>query len=326
MKRTTGSAVRFISGTLMAVLIAVLGTGCAGKRVDHDVLSTVRKVGILSITIDKLGKQPSDDEVMQSTVDYAARMYAEALSNRPEWKLVPLTYKEAAFRDFLKPPVVPQKPQASTFMERIQQINESIEANFNVERFIRDDSAKYLVAADMPLIPYGFLERMIGKKPPVQPAKPKNMNDLKLDLTRKIGDLAAKLNLDGLLVIYLRTGIYSSGMGDVNVFWNDRALDTVRMEPTLVLVSREGRTAVDLGYPVIGHGSTKNASMPIYKVEGHRGAGISIGGKSKQPDEAKFPIDLKDPGGKVQRDLYALTDLALRDFLKRLDKELTQKK
>src|SRR5574341_1481394 len=298
MSGIKGTAIRCASWVVLAAMIAAIGTGCAAK-VNRDVLMNTKKVGILSITISKLGTQATDDEVMQNTVNYTARLYADALSKRPEPK---------------------------SFMEKIQQINENLEASFNTENLVKTDSARYLGASGMPIIPYSYLEKLIGKKQPEQPIKPKDMNGIKLDLARKIGELAGKLNLDGLLVIYLRTGIYSSAGSDINVMWGERALDTVRMEPTLVLVSRDGRAAIDLGYPVIGHGSTKNAGMPIYKVEGHRGASLRIGGsKSHKPDEPKFPIDLKDPGGKVQRDLYALADLALKDFSKKLDKELENK-
>jgi hypothetical protein len=55
----------------LAVIAALFVTGCAGM-VNHDVLMNVKKVGILSITIDKIGTQSTDDEVMQSTIDYAS--------------------------------------------------------------------------------------------------------------------------------------------------------------------------------------------------------------------------------------------------------------
>ncbi len=314
---------KFASWVSAVTLLALLGMGCAAK-VNHEVLMNTKKVGILSITIDKLGTQATDDEVMQNTVNYAAPLYVDALSKRPEWKLVPLTYREAAFQDFLTPPVLPNRPEPKTFMEKIQRINEDLEASFNTENLVKKDSAKYLGAANMPIIPYSFLESLIGKKQPEHPTKPQDMNGIKLDMARKIGQLATKLNLDGLLVIYLRTGIYSSVGIDVAV--GNRAMDTVRMEPTLVLVSRNGKTAIDMGPPVIGHGSTKNAGMPIYKLSGFKGIGMATGGKkTSTPDAAKYPIDLKDPNGKVQKDMYALTDLALRDFMKTLDKTLEKK-
>src|SRR5574341_2551357 len=146
MSGIKGTAIRCASWVVLAAMIAAIGTGCAAK-VNRDVLMNTKKVGILSITISKLGTQATDDEVMQNTVNYTARLYADALSKRPEWKLVPITYKEAAFLDFLKPPVLPKRPEPKSFMEKIQQINENLEASFNTENLVKKDSAQYLGAS-----------------------------------------------------------------------------------------------------------------------------------------------------------------------------------
>lgn len=327
MRGIKGTAAKCASLVVLAAMIAVLGTGCAAK-VNRDVLMNVKKVGILSITVDKLGTQATDDEVMQSTVNYAARVYADALSKRPEWKLVPLTYKEAAFRDFLNPAAAQKKSdgkEATGFMASIKKINDDLQAAMSVENLAKKQSVYYLGASDMPIIPY----KMIGKTRATTTQKgnvqvKEDWSQVQKEMAVKVGRLATKLNLDGLIVIYLKTGIYSSA--GIDLIGGERALETVRMDPTLVLVSRDGRTAIDMGEPVIDAMTTKNAGMPIYKVEGHRGGTLRIGGsKSPKPTEAKFPIDLKDPGGKCQRDLYALTDLALRNFSKKLDTELIVK-
>jgi hypothetical protein len=327
MKEIKGTAAKCASRVVLAAMIAVLGTGCAAK-VNRDVLMNVKKVGILSITVDKLGTQATDDEVMQNTANYAARVYADALSKRPEWKLVPLTYKEPAFRDFLKPAAAQKKPdgkEATGFMASIKRINDDLQAAMSVENLAKKQSVYYLGASDMPIIPYkmiGKTRSTISQNGNVQVKE--DWSQVRKEMATKIGELATRLNLDGLIVVYLRTGIYSS-VG-IDVVGGERALETVRMDPTLVLVSRDGRTAIDMGEPVIDAMTTKNAGMPIYKVAGHRGGTLVIGGsKSPKPDEAKFPIDLKDPGGKVQRDFYALTDLALKNFSNKIDKELTVK-
>jgi hypothetical protein len=72
--------------------------------------------------------------------------------------------------------------------------------------------------------------------------------------------------------------------------------------------------------PVIDDFAAGNAGIPIYKAEGHRGGTITLG-KSRN----NFPIDLKDPKGEVQKDLYALTDASRSQFMKKLDKELSGK-
>jgi hypothetical protein len=330
MNGTKGiKTLRFVSWVAAVAVIAVLaGTGCAAK-VNRDVLMTVKKVGILSVTIDKMGTQTTDDEVMQSTVNYAARRYADALANRPEWKLVPLSaYKDnPQFRDFLKVPVAQKKPtggkEATGFAAVLNKLNTGWQSAMTLESFAQRESSHYLGASDMPIIPYKMIGKAQATSSTSQTKKgsmqvKEDWSSLQKEMCAKVGELATKLKLDGLMVIYLHTDIRQTvGIG---VTLGERGNDTVRMDPTLVLVSKDGKTAIDMGEPVIDALTTSNASVPLYKAEGHQGGTINMG--TNRPG---YIIDLKDPKGKVQKDLYELTDDALKDFMKDLDKELTKK-
>ena len=119
-------------------------------------------------------------------------------------------------------------------------------------------------------------------------------------------------------MIYLRTTRYSTG--GVEVVRGERANGNVKMAATMTLISRDGKVAIDMGQPLIDDFAAGNAGMPIYKAKGHRGGTVTLG-KSR----SNFPIDLKDPKGEVQKDLYALTDAARSQFMKKLDKELSGK-
>jgi hypothetical protein len=318
---------RYASGVALAAMIAVLGTGCAAK-VNRDVLSSIKRVGILSITIDKLGTQATDDEVMQSTLNYAARLYADGLSKRPEWKLVPLTYRDnASFRDFLAEPVAKKQPtgnkEATGFAAVLGKLSDEAEAAFSTENLVKKESTHYLGASDMPIVPYKVIENAPATSSSTHTKKgsrevEEDWSGVQKEMRARVGQLATKLNLDGLIVIYLRTTTYSTG--GVEVIRDGRANGNVKMAATMALISRDGKVAIDFGMPVIDDFAAGNASMPIYKAEGQRGGKITLGKSSNN-----FPLDLKDPKGNVQKDLYALTDAALSQFMKKLDKELSGK-
>ncbi len=101
----------------------------------------------------------------------------------------------------------------------------------------------------------------------------------------KIGELATKLNLDGLIVIFLQTGIRRAGE---NITWGGRGLDTIKMEPALILVTRDGKVAIDTGARTIDDLSPSNAGVPLYKVD-------SKGGSFGFTKERNGIIDLKEP-------------------------------
>ena len=293
-----------------AVLAVLSVTGCAGggKLVNRDVLVNVKKVGILSITINKMGTQPTDDEVMQATINYASRQYADVLGKRPEWKLVQLSYKDAPIRDFLKRPPSSKKQKTG---------NEAAETA-PVEDVAPDQMKYYLAAHNMPLIPCNMLwppyedDSTVTVKSEGVPY----LLDYRKELLPRIGQLAARLKLDGLIVVFLQAGIRPTVKADVNV--EDRGNDTLRMEPAMILVSRDGKVAIDTGAPAINPFSPGSSGVPLYRLEYAKT--IKFG--SKGPNRM---IDLKDPKGKVQKDLFALTDVAFTQFTRKLNNQLEKK-
>ncbi len=302
---------RFSLWVATLAVIAVLSvTGCAGggKMVNHDVLMNVKKVGILSIAINKMGTQPTDDEVMQSTINYASRQYTDVLANRPEWKMVPLNYGDANIQDFLKRSPARKKQKSG---------NEAT-GGAAIENVAPDQMRHYLAAQNMPLIPCNMLwppyvdDSTVSMKGEGVPDLP----EYRKELLPKIGELAAKLNLDGLIIVFLQAGIRPTVKVDVNVA--DRGNDTLRMEPAMILVSRNGTVAIDTGAPAINPISPGKSSVPLYRLEYAKT--IKFG--SKGPNRI---IDLKDPKGTVQKDLFALSDVAFTQFTRRLDKQLAKK-
>ncbi len=86
----------------------------------------------------------------------------------------------------------------------------------------------------------------------------------------------------------------------------------------MILVTRDGKVAIDTGEPSINPLSPGNPGVPLYRLEYAKT--IQFG--SKGPNRI---IDLKDPKGKVQKDLFALSDTAFSKFTKKLNEQLSQK-
>ena len=329
-RRTSRAAVVV---TAMAILAL---TACGPAKVNWDVLMNVKKVGILTVVIDKVGAQPTDDEVIQATVNYATGLYADALARRTEWRLVPFSaYREnPEFRNLLSPGAggrakAAQKPAnaegegsglKSAFSKFAMRLAESASGG-SLEESVSKESKRYLAGPGMPVIPYVNIGPVINET-----TTKGNMTiertvqgNYREELFVKIGALAGKLNLDGFIVLYLHTGIRST-VG-ATVIGGDRGNDTIRMVPTMILVSKDGKAAIDMGTPVMDAIATSNMAVPLYKKE------YDAGGKHKDRDGRRFSlvIDLQDPKGKVKKDFFELTDDALKDFMKGLDKALTKK-
>jgi hypothetical protein len=202
-------------------------------------------------------------------------------------------------------------------------LSDEVQAAYSLEKLVKKESVHYLGASDMPIVPYKLIENAPAPSSSTSSRRvsreaAEDLSGEQQEMRARAGRLATKLNLDGLIVIYLRTTRYSTG--GVEVVRGERANGNVKMAATMTLISRDGKVAIDMGQPLIDDFAAGNAGIPIYKAEGHRGGTVTLG-KSRN----NFPIDLKDPKGEVQKDLYALTDAARSQFMKKLDKELSGK-
>lgn len=320
------------AAAVLAAMAALVLTACGPAKVNWDELTKVKKVGILTVTVNKMGEQPSDDEVMQATVDYAAGLYADALARRTEWKLVPFSsYRDNPdFRNLLSPgaggsaksaaPEGEGAGLAGAFSKLAMRLAEKASGG-SLEESVSKESKRYLAASGMPIIPYANIGPVIVEKTTKGSMTMEKtvQGNYREELFAKIGTLAGKLNLDGFIFLYLRTNMHST-VG-LTVISGDRGNNTIRMVPTMILVTKDGKAAIDTGTPVMDDLATSNMAVPVYKKQ------YDAGGQLKERDGRRFSlvIDLKDPKGKVQKDLFELTDDALKDFMKSLNKELTKK-
>ena len=284
---------------LLAVVAAAPLAACAPHKVDTQQVATIKKIGILSVSIDRIGTAPSDLTVLQRAVDAAPADYEAALKvANPGWEVVPLgTYKDnVAFSHFLAPdsPVLAEQGQKDTRMQfTAKLLNAEGGPTGMVERWIQPQSAGLVGATGLPLIPY-VAARPQGTTATTQSGKmttttnDQGMHDYFL---KSVGALADKLGVDALAIVYLHTEIKAT-VG-INTIVNGRGIDSIRMKPTLVVVDKAGKAAIDLGEPVIDDLTQRAAGAPVYRVTGPTNAPTMV-------------IDLADPQGKVLPDFQEL--------------------
>lgn len=308
----------------------VLLAGCAHTKINQEELAQVKRVGLLSVTLDKLDAEPSNVQVLQQLVEQAANQYAVALGKSTHWELVAPTAYQAnpALSDFNQ---VATSKIFHAVLEEMAQSGELPPADAaNAMRYMKarltgnkaelaqiaEDSigpaaqqlaaildqkrASYVAARGLAFVPYIVLRPDNGQSNTVairagnnqRQSPEERLRDVEL---RAIGKLTQALGLDAMAVVYSRTAIQAT-VG-ANVYVNGRGLDTVRMGPTVLLVNRDGKVVVDLGFSSLDQLPYSRMSVPVYRI-------VNPGAPLAQRQHA---LDLNDPERKVPS---ALADLS----------------
>src|SRR5438270_11439536 len=236
-----GPSMRIRVPILAAVAAAALPLAACMHKVDTQQVATIKRIGILSVSIDKIGSSPSDFAVIQRAVDSAPADYEAALKTaNAGWEVVPLaSYKDnPAYKDFLAAdsPVLTEQGQKDTRMQFTAKLLKADGGPTGmVIRWVQTQSGGVLGATGMPLVPY-VAARPQGTTMQTQQGKmtttsnDQGMHDYFL---KSVGALADKLGLDALAVVYLHTEIKAT-VG-INTIVNGRGIDSIRMKPTMVV-------------------------------------------------------------------------------------------
>jgi hypothetical protein len=323
-------------GTLAVAALTLVS--CAHSKVNKQLMSDVKKVGILSISVDKLGRSDADFEVVRRSADFATEEYGKLFAMNPRWEFVPPSKYQShpAFRSFSTSPIVRaqlqkmleqgklkpadvasamryMKAQLSGNKEEMQAVlAESIPAAaMQLQNILESKRQPYVSARSLAFIPYdavkpeGASQTFTVKMG--DGADEKNPEETLRDLLYAcVGQLATELGLDALAIIHERASITSTvGIG---VTIGDRGLDTIRMGSTVMFINREGQKVVDMGYPNLDALAHSRMGVPVYRKTGDR---------SKE-------LDLNDPKGKVLTELNGLTGDAALGLMKDMENELAK--
>src|SRR5687767_9139023 len=92
------------------LVVLVFAGGCAGKF-KRELVAKTKSVGILSLTVDRIGEDAGSAEVMQSVAASAIGEYEQRLAQAWSWRVVPSEQlrsnaKYASFADLARSEIV----------------------------------------------------------------------------------------------------------------------------------------------------------------------------------------------------------------------------
>lgn len=321
---------------LAAAALSSLLVSCAHQAVNRDALASVKRVGVVSVVIDRLAAGPNDEPILRAAADRAVQLVDGTLARRSEWTVVPASQLKQHPRCVALAEVRPQSA-AETRASDMKAVGTALLSMLKTGRAAAQPAgellsqvparsgSRYVPASGMPVLPWTAFESArhgdgssFGSSQQKAPP-PEYPDDARESLRKEAGKLAEELGLDAVAFVYLKTAIRST-VG-INTIVNGRGIDTVRMAPTMVVIAKDGSVVLDLGDHAIDAITQGRAGVPIYAVVYDRN------GAHKDRDGRRFSLvaDLADPKGKVREEMIALVDEAIPDLAKGFDKLLAAK-
>lgn len=316
-------------------LLAVVLSGCGGGEIKKDAIAQIKKVGILSISVQKVPGMPSNDEVTQAVANYALKATEFSMKKITSFKVIPVaTYyknpdyayagtmaKAAGVQAFLKQKADSEPNFAAgaamvgatdaasalkAYMSGGQMDNNTAMAKFSELFQKKIDSHKEVLvgAAGMPFLPYSIFtdvnDNSIKTTVSYGNAQPKDEEAVFKDVIK--ADVAAvckKLGLDAMAMVFVYTEV--PGIGNLHVISNGRIMGRIKMDMTMLLIDKNGDIVADLGMRVMDDLAPSKMALPTHKI-------LSYNGKMVGKAEA----DLKDPKGEIQKAMTELTAVSAK--------------
>ncbi len=315
----------------MGVLLAgaILLSGCSGTQVNKEALVAMKKVGLCTVTLDKLG-QPSSNNlaVTQEAADYALKRYDQVLKGVTSFTYVPRARYQSVnglrtMTDFKNNTVIKtmmknnkgQAAAAALMMKLMGKGQGGSSEEVIADSFQKDYdqvAENELAANTCPDVPYRLFkdsqEGVVQHKVSYGNASQSSENKIKKVMLDSVAQACKDAGLDGMMVIWNKALAFKTVKG-VNVV-NMRMMRTngsIRLNPTLLLVDKNGQVVVDLGWPVLDDLSPTKMSIPMFivvpkdKRTHHRHLKLRDVVTTNE-------IDLKDPKGEATKALHALID------------------
>lgn len=341
-----------MSRNRMAVLAMALSlSACAHSTVNGEKLASVKRIGLLAVVIDRVAPTPADEAVLRAAADRGVVALEAALAQSGRFEVVPSasyrsnpefaamsdvnrstfvraevkrlvdTGKMVSAEDQLAPLLALLKKKDATAAEQPKE-DRTVRFTRELQAEVERAGRPYVAATGMPVFPYAALDprkaSSISQNRNASPEYPENVREI---LRVSTGALAERLGLDAMAVVYLRSAVRATVGVNVISTSTGRANDTIRMEPGLLLIAKDGTPLVDLEARPIDAITTGRAAVPVYRVEYGPNGDHVLGGK-----RFSLVLDLADPRGVVRTEYEALVDKAVSGFVADLDKKLAAPK
>lgn len=310
--------------------ISALIAGCGSKvlTVDKNLLSQTKRIGIISVVMDRAGGDSAPNiEIREKILEHAMQTYQKAIADTMGWDVVPMG--QFADHPALKAMVnIPKNPETLSFLmdlankNQLPLDNEAILAQAIISAMSGDnskmgdakknavmESAKeiqtkivgqaaknYQGIKGLPTITHGMAS--------LEGSGKNHASAYRAIFRKNIATLCRDKHLDGVAVIHIRSDI--SKFGDVNVIVDEgRTKGIIKINPTLVFIASNGQTLLLMGFPTMDDLAPMDMGPPIYI------------GKPGTPD---FRPDFKDKAGRVLAAFNALVDKTSAKLMGRVKK------
>ena len=315
--------------------------GCSAKVMKKDALRNVSRVGVLSVSVNKIKPDTKGNaSVLKAAADKTRMSLEKYLKSMAGYRVVSAA-RMARYKTYRYAGRVSKLPGAVNYAKKEAEINPQFAGQFAVEgkasmadvfstilrgeltdsqreqavvNFMKVSQKKlnaynkhFVTAAGMPFIPYHIFnenERGVVKVEVKAGDAKKERNYMKEMMLEGIGGLCKKFGLDAMVVAYVETE--APPLGSMRVISGKRALGYVGLDTTLVMIDKNGKIIADTGWK---QDKPAKHSLPMYRVTKWR-----VSGKHRTIKEAV--TDLTDAKGSIKRQLLELAEETTRGAVK----------
>ena len=309
--------VRMFAGIVCA---GVLAAPVHAVEVNKGVLKKIQKAAIAGFTLDNVGgtaNKASDDKFVREAVEYAFASYNKGITALAKWELVnaPDTsdlekqlsdlksskiavgvLDKLAMANKLPVEIKPEEMMElsmATMMgnqEKMEALKGKLisQSVSQLQDELNAARSAIVWANGLSGIPYMLICDMKRND-----SKSSALNEILVEL---IKDYCAKNGLDGVLIVHLAS--LTGEPKDIRVIvQGNRVMSSFKMNPTMVVLSKEGKIGFDLGAPRMDDLAPIKWAVPIFIGDAVQGGAFT-----------NIRKDLADPAGKALAEYKELID------------------
>ncbi|MEI7641336.1 MAG: hypothetical protein WCJ46_07535 [bacterium] len=338
---------KIIFSVSVLFVLALVFSSCSGASIKKDAMSEIKRVGLLSVTIEKVEPQSVNNiAVMQAVANYSAKAVEYYMKTVTSFTLVPY-YSYANVPDYKYASTFANSPGTQAYLKNKAETDPDFvmkaslanttdiaqafgnafrgvsnagdkgkaitNATTMAQEYLDGGKKTMLAAAYMPFLPYNIFNDKDPNTTTIRIGNTANEdsgnNNLKQMLFSNVETLCTKLNLDAMLVVYVFTQVPE--MSNVRIISKDRVLGDLKLDMTLLIINRHGEIVADLGRPAMDDLAPNKRFMPVHLI-------TSMAGKMVKTSV----IELKDSEGKVFKNFCQLSLEASSKMITELRKTL----
>jgi len=319
---------------LLFVLLSstFLVTGCVSTKPDTAALKAMKKVALVTITLERVGKGPENDPVLKSAAGFANTVYRQELATIPQWQIVDASGIAELDRHFSDIGSSAIAKSVLTELADQNQLNVNLDnakiAKLTLAAFSGNQQAmtqmkNEIIADTLALLqkdldgmrsqfywPKGTAGIPAGWMAPYG-ADQGRMAALNKIIARILEDYRVSHGLDGVLLVHQISEVGTPG--DIRVIvQSNRVLSSIKVNPTVTVRGAGGKVVLAEGSSRRDDLAPMKLAMPIY-------AGQVGNGPIKD-----LKLSLADPAGKGQEGYYALISETAKDVMDDVRKVLSK--